>query len=71
MKDAYWALPLLFSVLLQATVMNLLSVGSIKPSLPLLVLVYLAPRKSVIASVALAFFTGLVADLSVGSPLGL
>ena len=59
------------AVVLQTTIVDLISVADIRPNLPLLLLVPLVLRSSVIQSVSLAFLAGLFQDLIAGTPLGL
>ena len=71
MNKYLYSVLLLIAVLLQITVVDLISVSSIKPNLPLLIVLYLTPRETVMVSLGLAFATGVVADLAAGSLLGL
>ncbi len=65
------AFALVSATVLQVTFVDLISVFSIEPNLPLVVLLFFIPRRSIIDGLVLAFFSGLLLDLLGGSPLGL
>lgn len=71
MQLAIIALVLLVAAVLQVTFVDLISIASIEPNLPLIVLLFFVPRRSIIEGLGLAFFSGLLLDLLAGSPLGL
>ncbi len=65
------AVALIGAAILQVTFVDLISVFSIEPNLPLIVLLFFVPRRSIIEGLGLAFLSGLLLDLLAGSPLGL
>ena len=67
MKDRTLLIALALTVVLQASIVPFLSIGSFRPNLPVLVLIFIAARRGPFYGVIAAFLTGLAVDgLSTG-----